>query len=183
MVALGRDMHTNRADIEALQTRGVYERMLALYTCYTSHDAEQVIRAINDHAHLVRTHAVNLLAMVGSDTQISSVFRNTAKQETIASTYLNQQSPSRKVVIDEYINQCVKRHQNEDALLLLSYGSTSIVEQFMEKLIQIGSHREWIQLAHYHPALAITALQSSCYLHGRPITGSFTLQTDNCPIY
>ncbi len=161
MIALGRDMQANRADIQALQTRGVYERMLALYTCYTSHDAEHVMKATSDESNMIRTHAVKLLAMIGNDTQISAVLEMLPKQAKLSLVRtLIKQSPSRKAVIDQYITQSVQRDQRENALLLLSYGSTSIVDQFVEKLIQLGSHREWIQLAHYHPVLAIAALQA-----------------------
>jgi hypothetical protein len=58
------------------------------------------MKAISDESHMIRNHAVKLLGMVGSDTQISAVLETPLKQlKFYLARALIKQSPSNKAVI------------------------------------------------------------------------------------
>jgi HEAT repeat protein len=158
MVTLGRDMQSHSADIAELRAGSVYERLLALYTCYTSHDADHVMEAISDESRLIRSQALKLLTMVGSDAQVMGVLEAHPLRGKRALMISLVKDPSRQVTIDLYLEQCVERQQNDNARSLLSFASAPIVRQYIEQLVQPGHLNTWTEIARRHPALALSEL-------------------------
>lgn len=70
MIALRRQRDAeSQAIIAALEHGGFYERMLALYNCFSSRDAAHVLRELNDLLRLLRGRAAQLAAHICDDVE------------------------------------------------------------------------------------------------------------------
>ena len=61
--------------IDDLQRGNYYQRLLALYSCYGSYNGERVLIAVEDNSRSIRNKAIDLIAVVGSDTQVLTALK------------------------------------------------------------------------------------------------------------
>lgn len=160
MIAIGRDAARYKSEIAELRKRGVYERMLALYTCYTSQDNAHVFAAVNDESRMIRKVALKLLARVGDDAQVRQVLSSLHKSAKLAfSDALTKQKNPRTQIINAYIEESVESGALDEARLLLGYASESVVQRHID-LLGEGHIIEWARIARHHPALILSALHA-----------------------
>ncbi len=81
MVELGRRAAAEpgvATTLDDLERRGVYERALALQSCYGSRDARRVLRALDDPSRTVRALALVLVPLVADPDQARCIGARTA---------------------------------------------------------------------------------------------------------
>ncbi|VEP18984.1 conserved hypothetical protein [Hyella patelloides LEGE 07179] len=160
VIELGKQAKTdpNAATIiDELQAGNHYERMLAMHSCYGSYDGERVLTAIRDSSRSVRKKAVNLISVVGSDTQVLSALEISGyKQRRQLFIFLKKRN--RQQVIDSFIGKLIEQKDRELALYLV-YGSPEIVNLYLDTLLDRTGANDWRNLVKLHPTIAVTILQ------------------------
>ena len=160
IVKLGRREKEDREVVTAidnLEKGNHYERLLALYSCYGSYNGERVIRAIKDNSRSIRNKAIELIALVGNDTQVLEALDIlNFKQRRYLLKYLRTRK--RLTVIDRFLTRLIDREEERIDRLLI-YGTSEIINLHLDKILERAGIDEWSNLARLHPQIAIAALR------------------------
>ncbi|MDJ0592333.1 MAG: hypothetical protein QNJ72_20460 [Pleurocapsa sp. MO_226.B13] len=144
--------------IDDLQRDNYYQRLLALYSCYGSYNGERVLTAIEDSSRSIRNKAIDLIAVVGSDTQVLIALKIISyKQRRILFKYLRTRN--RLAIIDRCLVKLIEEEDTE-VYRLLAYGTTEIVNRYLDKILERVGVNEWCNLARLHPEVTLDALQA-----------------------
>ena len=138
---------------------GVTERGLALQACYGSRDGEAVLRSLADPSRLIRGLAMVLVAEVCDDEQVDRAINTISNAASRGRLLRRLSRRHRRVIVDRWLTRLMG---DGDRLAgsLLSYGSSSFVEQQLELAAQKGlTNSNWYRLARYHSDAAITVLR------------------------
>ena len=158
MIELGRRTITNpglRATIAELERGDVYERFLALMSCHGSRDGAHALRAIDDPSERMRTAAISVVAIVGSDAEVLTALERMPSYLHLKLLWHLRRR--RQAVIDRFLATLA----NDDRALtpLLFFGSASLVQQHIDHALSTFGSTDWNRLARVHPAIAANALQ------------------------
>jgi hypothetical protein len=143
--------------INDLQQGNYYHRLLALYSCYGSYSGERVLTAIKDNSRSIRHQAIDLITIVGSDTQVLAALETfNYKQLRVLFKYLRKRN--RIAIIDTCLIKLIERDdQKVDRLLV--YGTAEIINRYQDRILERIGVDEWSNLARLHPEIALNALQ------------------------
>ncbi len=160
MIELGRREKDDLAVvsfIDDLQKGNHYERLLGLYSCHGSYNAERVLTAIADNSRTIRCMALDLISLVGSDEQIIQALESINLKERILLLNYSRRR-QRLTPIDEFLNTLSAREEiNIDTLLI--YGSPELVTHNLDRILERDSTSEWERLARFHPDITISILK------------------------
>ncbi len=161
LVELGREAASDTSvarTIAALAQGTLYERLLALQTCYGSRDTTLVLSALSDISSSVRTLALALISFLGSDAEVQTAFdvvRPDAKGVLIRRLYRSH----RQVAIDLYLETLATRHSHE-LLDLLAFGSREVVTHHVAQVLELFGVPDWRRLGRLHSVLVVELLQA-----------------------
>ena len=136
MVELGQLAASNSSISEtlaALAQGNVYQRILATQACYGSRDTAQIVQSLSDPSRSVNALALNLAALVCSDTELQEVLTIPLNLQLVLVRKLCRRH--REAQVDLYLEMLIWRN---DANLreLLPYGSQSLVARYIEQAKQ-----------------------------------------------
>lgn len=144
------------ATLTALEAGDVYERSLALHSCYGSRDGAHVLRALADPSRLIQKVAGSLLPLVGTDEQVQAAYAmlRDARRRKLVQTLRRRR---RFAIIDTLLQE--RAAQEGDTLsALLPFGSAATAARLLPQALATMNARDWRALAHLQPTLAAAAL-------------------------
>ncbi|GHO88683.1 hypothetical protein [Dictyobacter formicarum] len=146
-----------RQTIAALGQGDVYQRALAVQSCYGSRDAEQAQQAMLDPSRSVRSLTTGLVPLLCSDTQIQELLERLALdlKMTLISRLIAR---GRQAPVDAYLEK-LAAHQDAQLRRFLPFGSPELVRRHLEQVLERFDLTHWQRLIHLHPELAFTYLQ------------------------
>ena len=161
MVELGRLSAQDASIRELIATlsRGnVYERCLALQSCHGSQNSVQALEALSDPSRSVRSLALSLVSILGSDTEIQAALETVANDLQVV-ILTNLARRRRQEPINTYIETLATR---QDARLkrLLPFASLDIVTRHIGQVIDKFELEDWKRLTRSHPAFASAQLRA-----------------------
>lgn len=147
-----------RETITLLAQGDVYQRLLAVQSCYGSRNASQVLQALNDPSRRVRSLALHLAPLVCSDSELRTALTTLPEDmREVLLRYLYKQG--KQTVIDAYFETLVARL--DDALKrVLSFGSRAIVTRYLEQVVEQFDLVDWKRFARRYPDLVVTHLRT-----------------------
>lgn len=156
MVALGREGQTQpaiAAALTALEAGDVYQRSLALFSCYGSADGAHVLRALADPSRSVRALALSLVALACDDAQALTALGNlpAPKQRSLVKRLAVRK---RFTPVDAFLAAL----PDDQAAPLLAYASPAVVAARAEQALANAPATDWSRLARRHPRLAADLL-------------------------
>lgn len=157
MIALGERAYDEpevAALIAALEAgSSSYERMLALYSCYSSHDGAQVLRALGDQSHMIRHMALRLVAYACDDEQALLALANVpVRDQRFLLSRLRR--AKRFGPIERFLATA------SDAALpqVFMFGRAEHVQALLARAAETMAAYDWRRLAKCHPQLTAEAL-------------------------
>ena len=103
MIALGRQNDgESRAIIAQLEQGNMYERMLALYSCFGSRDSAHALRSLADPSRLTRGLAIRLASLLANEAELLQalqVVASVTRPGLLAQLYRQR----RLTIIDQYL--------------------------------------------------------------------------------
>jgi hypothetical protein len=166
MVELGQQSLQNSqiaTTIDRLATGDVYERLLAIQSCFGSRDGERVVRACEDPSRLIRGRARKLLSIVGTDRQVLTILTSTTNKHR---RYLLKRlvKRHRTGVVDEFVERLAATN-DRDFERFLPFAAAMASRFIAAKGVEIVAgtqsdtwYGQYISLAVYHPALTLDLL-------------------------
>ncbi len=144
--------------IAVLQHGDVYQRALALQSCFGSRDAAHVLRALADPSRSIRALALGLVAVICSDAEVQTALSSLplAMQRALLRRLhrRNRQAP-----IDTFLETLASR-QDTTLKKLLPFASSSVVIHNLQQVIDRYELPDWRRLARLHPSLAVEQLRA-----------------------
>ncbi len=161
MVELGQrsaDDPTITHSIATLSQGTVYQRILAVQSCFGSRDADLPLQGLTDPSRSVRALSLVLVALIASDSAIQQVFEQLPfkMQRSLLRRLHNRH---RYTPIDAIIETLVT--EKDDALpKLLLFASPDVVERHLPQIVERFDLQNWHSLARLHPSLAVAQLRA-----------------------
>ncbi|WP_110514315.1 HEAT repeat domain-containing protein [Herpetosiphon llansteffanensis] len=150
MVALGQQAANNPQSsqlIEQLaQSLSIYQRRLALWSCYGSHDSSLIRRFINDPAQSLVRLAINVLMVYGNDADVAASLSQLAPLFWRKALKLLAKH-QRFQLIDAFLATVEPQQLVQYAI----FGSQQYYNDHQVTIIERLSPREWGQLARFKP--------------------------------
>lgn len=146
-----------RQTIAALEQGDVYQRVLAVQSCYGSRNEEQARQAMLDPSRSVRSLATGLVPLLCSDAEIQGLLEQIASdlKMTLISRLIAR---GRQAPVDAYLEKLAAR-QDAQFRRFLPFGSPEFVRRHLEQVIERFDLTYWTRLIRLHPELAFTHLQ------------------------
>jgi hypothetical protein len=168
IVELGRTSRTDPrlAAILARFEEGTFpERLLSLYACHGSRDAERVLRGLADPSRLLRARAARLLVVVGDD---QAVLRGLPLlgRKLLKRALARLRKAGRPAPVDAFLDEMARR--GDRALeVLLPYGSEAVVARHLAGAADRGGQLLLSRLARHHPRQAAAVVDAHRETAGR----------------
>jgi hypothetical protein len=159
MVEVGRLAARDRAaaaTLAALEQGGFYEHFLALQACHGTRDAAPALRLLAGPSRSLRGRAARLLALLGTDEQVSAALRAAVPPLRLRLLH-HLRRRKRTAPVDVFLRELAGR-DDPDLDLLLPFASERTVARLLDRARERGGRTFWSRLARYHPALAARAL-------------------------
>jgi hypothetical protein len=135
-----------------LEQGGFYERLLALQSCYGSHDGAHVLRALRDPSRIIQRMAINLAVLVCDDAEVKTTLENinsTLRLRLLLKLYKRR----RYVPIDAFLQTLVAAQDKVNFFKFLAFGTADLVAAHIEQALAEASPVEWQRLARFQPVL------------------------------
>jgi hypothetical protein len=159
MVELGRTAFSDESInglLAAFMKGNVYQRLLAVQSCYGSHDSTLALQGAVDPSRSVRALSLALVALYGSDAEVQTVLTQVpfAMQESLV---YRLRRLHRQLPIDGYLEILAVR---KDPVFnrMLSFGSRELVLRYLDLDIEHFELPDWQRLARQHPELVVERL-------------------------
>jgi len=160
MVELGRlaiSDETIAATLRELEQGEFYQRILALQSCYGSGDGDHAFRGLGDASRGVRALAINLLPLVGNDSQLQIALEQATFQERLS--LLKRLFKLHRI---SCIDRFIKSVGVKDIVQLknfLSFASTDVVKKHLETVLPFFDFSDWHRLTRRHSHIVAEELQ------------------------
>ncbi len=161
IVEIGRNSTSSptiAATLDILEQGSIYDRFLALFSCYGSYDGGRVLRSLTDPSRYIRSLGISLLPYIGDDNQVLEALATLPKKQCrglIRKLYQHR----RQTVIDAFLDR-IAAQKDPHLSTLLPFGSPKVVSQYLEQaLIQTGQS-DWQRLARLHPHIIVKHIQT-----------------------
>ena len=157
MIALGRQNDgESRAIIAQLEQGNMYERMLALYSCFGSRDSAHPLRALADPSRLIRGLAIRLASLLANEAELLQALQAVAsvtRPGLLAQLYRER----RLTIIDQYLALPTTQADTQFCAVV-SFGSLEVAARFMPQFVLQATPSDWRHLARRHPTLVLDYL-------------------------
>ncbi|MEO7021478.1 MAG: hypothetical protein ABI234_15095 [Ktedonobacteraceae bacterium] len=136
----------------------VYQRLLATQSCYGSRNTAQVLRALADPSHSVRSLALHLVALICSNDELQ-VALNMVPLDTkeVLLRYLYKRH--KQDAVDVYLEALATR-QDDTLQYVLSFGSREVVVRHLGQVVGQLDLVGWKRLARHYPDLVVAHLRT-----------------------
>jgi len=161
MVETGRQAASDesvRITINQLAHSGVYQRVLAIQTCYGSRDSAQVFQALSDPSRSVRSLALELAPLIFNDVELKTAL-DLVPLDMKINLLRRAGRRRRQAAIDGYLEVLIAR-QDGDLRTCLRFGSVALVESASGLVLEYLEMPTWRRLAVQHPALVVEHLRA-----------------------
>lgn len=159
MIALGRQAGAeSRAIIAQMEQGNVYERMLALYSCFGSRDGAHALRALNDPSRLIRGLATRLAPHICGESDLLATLPTVSF--SVRPRLLAQLRRHGLVRVVEHYLDVPETQADIRFCALLPFGSPDAVARYMPRFAERASASNWRALARLHPSIALDHLLS-----------------------
>ncbi len=168
MVEVGRQAERNasaRAALGELERGDVYQRLLALQSCYGSGDGAHAVRSLQDPSRGIRGLALVVLAVVGGDDEAQAALRAAGFAQR--RTLLRQLAKRRRFLVIDTFLDWLSAEGGDRLSALLRFGSPEAVLRPGTSTFTPAGAPEWDRLARRHPALAAAALRERAEAAGQ----------------
>lgn len=146
------------ATLETLEQGDFYQRLLALYACFGSHDGAHVLRSLIDPSRTIRGTAINLSVLCCDETQLRQALQLVPHDGRLPLLW-KLHHYDYEALIDEFLEQLAEANDPQ-LRQLLPCGSPGLVRRLITPLAYTLDLTEWRRLARRHPALACALLQT-----------------------
>lgn len=159
MVELGRlalsDV-TIASTLRHLEQGDFYQRLLALQSCYGSGDGGHALRGLADPSRGVRALAINLLPLVGNDSQLQIALKQATFRERL-SLLKRLFKLHRLSCIDIFINSIGVKDRPQ-IKNFIPFASTDVVKRHLETVLPFFDFSDWHKLTRRHSDLVVEEL-------------------------
>jgi hypothetical protein len=136
----------------------MYQRILATQACYGSRDSAQVLRALTDPSHGVRSLALGLTPLICSDAEIQTLLDLLPfAMKVVVLRSLSQRL--KYAPIDIYLERLAARG-SEELGKLLAFGSRAVSERYLGQVSARFDLVSLRRLARQHPDLIAAQLRT-----------------------
>lgn len=152
MIELGRSGR-DRDTIEALARGDVYERRLALSSCWGSRDGAHVLRALSDASRRVRGLALRLAAVVCDDAQALDALQLAFGMRSDRPLVRWLAERGRGAVIDRFLDWLRGRGARRELVDALAFGTEDAVRRHLAYALEQPSAAFYRKLARAHAGI------------------------------
>ncbi len=148
-------------DVEVLaqlEQGNVYERQLALASCFSSHDAAHVQRALQDASRIIRGLAGCLAPFVLTQEQLLESLRIVPSKMRLVVLHKLQQRKKAMPIADALLKSFMQLGLTRDATAILGFASLEVIEEHLP-LLELASTAELARLARNQPNLVADWLE------------------------
>lgn len=154
MIALGRQEDAESRDIVGhLEQGNMYERMLALYSCFGSRDGAHVRRTLADPSRLIRGLAIRLASLVCGEDELVDSLRSVSTAVRLA-LLARMRRRGHLGAINRYL-ALPTTQVDTSFCALLPFGSPETAARFMPEFTSRAALEHWRYLARLHPSLVL----------------------------
>ncbi len=161
MVILGRSARSNMALSSTLTTLAqgnIYERWMALHSCFGSYNSAQVLHALHDPADHIRALAVRLVPLVCDEERMRLALTTVSGRLRVLLLWkLHKQGYTN--LIDTFIETLAAGGERQ-LYQLLPFASRAVVLRHLDCIRQQADGAPWCHLARFHPALVVDELSA-----------------------
>ena len=149
---------TIRDTIDEFAQGDVYQRALAVQSCFGSRDSKHALRALSDPSRIVRGLALNLVSLICNDAELQNALDSLplAEKEVLLHKLYRRQ---RQTPIETYLT-ILATHQDGSLRQLLPLGSTEVVTRHLGQVIEQFELANWKRLARLHPSFVVEQLRA-----------------------
>ncbi len=150
-----------RADepvLRDLDAGNVFERQLALYSCFSSRDAARVGRGLQDPSKIIRALAVNLAALVLSDDELLPKLRVMAQKSRLTLLHRLKGRDRASGVADRLLTELTASGDTRAVTALLGFASSGLIERHLTTM-ELASSADLARLARAQPQLTADWLE------------------------
>ena len=159
MVELGRQAASDSSietTLMALAQGDMYQRTLAIQACHGSRDSAQVLRALSDPSHRVRSLALGLaVALCSDDEVLTTLDRLPFDMRIVLLRRLHKHH--RYAPIDRYL-ETLASHKNEELKKFLPFGSRVVVARYLGPISERLDQVTLCRLVRRYPDLVVEQL-------------------------
>ncbi len=149
---VGYGLNANPDVLHDLEAGNVFERHMALMTCYSSRDAGRVERGLQDASSIVRGIALALAPLVLSDAQAIVALRSLSLGSRLVLLHGLRGRKRAEPIADALLEELSAAGDLRTVTALLSFASAAWVGQRLATM-ELASASEWARLARSHPLL------------------------------
>jgi HEAT repeat protein len=143
--------------IESLWQGNFYERFLAIQSCYGSGNGSIALQGLQDSSSLIRSKAIRLIPLIGSDTEVKTALATASLQQRRA-IIAKLVKRRRQNLVDEFFDS-LDTSQDERSIRLLPLANGETVTRHLNKLIDRAGSDDWYRLSRHHPDLVAEVIQ------------------------
>jgi hypothetical protein len=165
MIQLGRSAgagDVNAQEIITLLSRGgLYERLLAIQTCYTSGDLTPALASLPHPSFILRRRALRVTVILGSDADARQALIQTREgglQKEWVATLRRLRCQKRYAVIDPLVES--EAMEGTRLRAVLPFASEEVVRRLLPKCVDTFDPVDWRRLATFCPKVACEWLQN-----------------------
>jgi hypothetical protein len=158
MIALGRTLDA-ASTVAELEGGKLYERQLALMTCYTSRDQQHVLRALSDPSKFIRGLAIKLVAIVLEDDVLNLALERVPAQARRAMLCIWIRRGRAQAPVDAFVQTLARDADHTPLIEMLSLASPETVRSHLNAM-DLASASDWARLAKHHPELVAETLEA-----------------------
>ncbi len=134
-----------------LEQGNVFERQLALVTCFSSLDASQVLRGLQDASRFIRALAIKLAAFVLSEAQLLEALRMLPRKLRLVLLH-KLRTKKANAVSDILLEELVMAGNLRDASEICAFASSTTIQKHLT-IMALASSADWARLARKQPTL------------------------------
>jgi hypothetical protein len=155
--------------LNALEAGNVYERRLALTSCFSSRDSARVLRGLQDASGFVRGLAISIAPIVLSVTDVLSVLDLLPAKMRLVLLYAFERQKKVTPIADAYLERLVLAGNTREATAIIRFASAVAVQKH-GAVMELAAPFEWARLARQHPSIVADWLEAeaSALLEANP---------------
>ncbi len=150
MVEYGKN--PDEAVLLAFDAGNVYQRRLALASCFSSKNVARVLRGLQDASEFVRGLAVSLAPVVLSAEDVLGVLDLLPAKLRLVLLYTFERRGTVTAIADAYLEQLLRAGNTRDATAIIGFASAEVVKKHLD-LMELAASFEWSRLARNHAGL------------------------------
>jgi hypothetical protein len=155
MIEFGKNPDLNI--LSTLEEGNVFERQLALVTCFSSLDSARVLRGLQDASGFIRAVALKLAAFVLSESELLEALRVLPRKMRLVLLHKLRISKA-NAVVDLLLEEFVTAGNLRDATEICAFASNAMIQKHLA-IMQLASSADWARLARTQPTLVANWLE------------------------